>query len=159
MRIVSVPETFKNNMLKPNAIVRILIPLERPEPEDPQNPEAKGDKSHRSELSGKEEASKSAESAEAKEEEKKGPVEIEYEDKVLAVKPVTEGLYVLALHQAAAREFRNQACEFIRAHFEKDLDGVELEDIQKKAEEIAVTMDERFVSLFPGVPVFSYEKN
>eukprot|EP01022_Parablepharisma_sp_SALTPOND_P001017 TRINITY_DN105434_c0_g1_i1.p1 TRINITY_DN105434_c0_g1~~TRINITY_DN105434_c0_g1_i1.p1 ORF type:complete len:452 (-),score=92.93 TRINITY_DN105434_c0_g1_i1:66-1421(-) len=140
IKVVTMPETFKQDPMKPQAIVRVRIPLDRSSDDPDSDEEDKQEK--------KPEAKK----------EKVYP-EIEYEDKVLAVKPLTEELYTFVIHQAAGRELRNQVCEVLKEHFEKELEGAELEAIQKKAEEIAVAVEQEFLKAFGGVPTFDYEKN
>ena len=146
---MTMPETFKNEQMKPSAIARVLIPLDRTKDEE--------DKEDKEDA--KAEDDKVAEAPPVVLGEAKDYPEIEYEDKVLTLKPVTDGLYVYVMHQAAGRELRKHVCEFVKTHFEKDLGEAEVEEIQKKAEEIAVKVDKVFVQQFADTPLFSYEKN
>jgi hypothetical protein len=145
--------------MDPQAIVRILIPLDRSKDEE-QNEEKKEEekKEDNKEVEKKEEGEVVIGEKEQQPQEVVYP-EIEYEDKVLMVKPISDNLYVLVLHQAAARELRKSMCEYIKAHFDKDFETTELEPMQKKAEEIGVAMEKKFLAHFPGVPIFCFEKN
>ena len=115
LKLVTVPPDFKYNIKRPQAIVRIRIPLDRTEDE---NEEANGEmKDENNEEPKDEEGGENAQ--ENKEEEKKiiekVYPELEYDDKVLTITPVTESLHIFISHQAAARELRNQICEIGRA--------------------------------------------
>jgi len=145
IKIVPHPNTFTRDPLNPQAIVRIRIPMEKIENED----ENQENKKEENEENKKEE--KVPEPAKMQ--------EINYEDKVLAVRPLAEDLYTFVIHQAAGRELRNSICDFIKSHFETELEGVELENMQKKVESIAIEMEKKFIELFPNIPVFDYEKN
>lgn len=107
----------------------------------------------------KTEKGKAEEKKVAEPEKKKEYPEIEYEDKVVAVKAVTEDLFVYVLHQAAGRELRKNLCECIKKHFEKELEGAEIEAIQTKAEAIAKQVESGILKHFSEIPVFPFEKN
>jgi hypothetical protein len=152
LRFVTLPENFARDPNKPQAIVRIRIPLDRSQDEEVSqnsNDNPPEDNQPQEEDKGEEN----------KEEIPKVYPELEYEDKVLAVTPITESLYVYVTHQAAARELRNQICEFVKEHYEDEFADINLEDMQKKAEELALTAENDFMQMFNDIPTFDYEKN
>ena len=176
LQIVSLPESFKHDPLKPHAIVRIRIPLLHPKPadEEPEDKDEEGKKEGKAEgkpsskgpdkseaKEGDEEAKAAEDSAAAGAEAAVADVtrEIEYEDKVLAVKPVLDDLYVYVLHQAASREVRRELCEALKTHFEKELETVEVDALTQQAEQIAARVQTSFLNQFPDVRVFDFEKN
>eukprot|EP00826_Nyctotherus_ovalis_P059326 TRINITY_DN8241_c0_g1_i1.p1 TRINITY_DN8241_c0_g1~~TRINITY_DN8241_c0_g1_i1.p1 ORF type:complete len:414 (-),score=137.99 TRINITY_DN8241_c0_g1_i1:17-1258(-) len=104
LRFVTLPETFARDPNKPQAIVRIRIPLDRSEDEASEHSNEEGKAKEESVNAGEGEPKEAKPSVETK-----GPKvypELEYEDKVLMVTPVTETLNVYVMHQAAGRELR-----------------------------------------------------
>jgi len=158
LKFMTLPENFTHDPNKPQAIVRIRIPLNRSQDEEgSQNSKEDNPPEDNKDIDIPQEEDKEKE--ENKEEDVKVYPELEYEDKVLAVTPITENLYVYVTHQAAARELRNQICEFVKEHYEDEFADVNLEDMLKKVEELAVTAENDFMQMFNDIPTFDYEKN
>ena len=163
INIVTIPEDVDIN--KPlKAIVRIMIPRVPVEKEGEENNDKTGEK--KKELTG-ENANEGEEEEEMDEEgeeedENQEPietVEIEYEDKILSIKNITEEYSVMVLHQVASREMRKDISNFMKQNFPEKMDKIEIEKLIENAEEIGRNVEAQFLEQHKHLPVFIFEIN
>jgi len=158
LKIVTLPEGFDKDLMKPQAIVRVQIPkpvVEEENPDDSTSKKPEEVKKKPPKAAKKDSANNSKKSANASRVDNTNQDQ-EVEDKVLTVKTVAEDLFVHVVHEVAVKELRNSLCDFIKRQFSKDLDGVDIEALKQKVEEIGEQLDEMYLSLFKDVPLFTF---
>ncbi len=84
--------------------------------------------------------------------------EAEIEDKVWTVNPIGEGARIWVIHQAASRYLRRDIAQNMKKNI-KELEVVDIEELNTRIEEEAVKIENAFCKLFTDVPVFDFELN
>ena len=140
------------------ALVRIRIPLNRPQPAantsqlpDDEEEENNGDGTARSpetQRSGQHTSREHQQLSTHPDEDVSAFTEQPIEDRVYLVNPISEatGSRVWVMHQAASRQLRKDMAQVLKKQL-KELDAIEMEDFIQSIEAYAVEVEKGFVKL------------
>ena len=143
------------------AIVRIRVPLARPEDEEV----AAADDAEEADpgaVSEKKSQKSSRSKKSKKEEEKVELQEIEWADQVLPVSTVApnNAYQIYVIHQLPQRLLRQTIVQSFRSHLSKELDGINEEDMLMQVEHEAEEIEKNFFNQFySDIPHYDFEIN
>ena len=147
IKIVTIPEEFRDTEPKLNAVVRIRIPIVEQKDDADESDEAEDEAEQ--DDDGKGEPKKN----------KKEPkfVEAQLEDKVQLVNPRGADYSVLVVHQAGGRIFRKEVVLSLKKLFPV-FEDVDADEIVAAADKIADQLEQKWISTL-NLPVFDFEIN